>query len=129
MLLEEKGHLVRKKQFVTKKEKRNVTKIQSVHEKKPSEQQLACSHLNEGDPNLKQVDRSLSNDQNSIKDTSTSTENEPQTNSPKTSPEIGIFKKISGIWMNRNENTASDDQQKNKNKPDLVKNIKKLFKT
>lgn len=50
--------------------------------------------------------------------------------SPKTSPETGIFNKISSIWTNRNENTTSDNSQNKKKQPDdIVKSFKKFFKS
>lgn len=55
-----------------------------------------------------------------------SAENDRQ--SPNINPEVGIFNKLSNIWTNRNESTASETSKKHKDQPNLVKSFKKFFK-
>lgn len=82
------------------------------------------------------MDRLLTIEQNPIEidkntaqqDTNNQMQLKKNIKSPKTTPEIGIFDKISSIWMNKNENTASNDQH-NKNQPDIIKRFKQLFKS
>lgn len=139
MMREQKAHLVRKKRFLTKKTE-EVKRVQ----KPKTEQEIACSHSKQNQSHSDKIDRSSPNEtdpipidakqtqQDTKSQTTTTTKTTTEqntTNSPKTSPEIGIFDKISSIWTNKNENTASDAAQKTNKKPDLVKNFKKFFKS
>lgn len=76
-----------------------------------------------------QIDKKPQNSQQINGKDSSKSAIEPEITSPKTSPETGIFNKISSIWTNRNENTTSDTSQNEKKQPDLVKSFKKFFKS
>lgn len=154
MMTEGKAHLVRKVRFLTK-----TTGEKKSRRKAKTEQEIACSHSTKDESNLdklsqirqvnqekpKRQENHLNqiNGQTEIKPTihidekptqqihtdTNRSATEPDIKSPKTSPETGIFNKISSIWTNRNENTASDTSQKDKPKPDIVKSFKKFFKS
>lgn len=134
MMTEGKEHLVRKNRFLTKNnEERKPGSKQKI------EQESACSQSKPSDLHFNQIDCSSHTEPDSIQIDSEQTQQDTRkkttkneqktTTSPKASPETGIFDKISRIWTNGNENTASDTSQKNQKQIDLVKNFKKFFKS